>query len=115
MDSPTWTALETASLLYFSSRGVCLRACQDLVGLTGGQKSAHAVQSKFEELRRVQGLWNIDLTCWNIQAVDEWLRCLDLRGIQLCMVTSLDAQQEFIVTKVSFRSSSMYVRYLQRK
>jgi len=115
MDSPTWTALETAILLYFTSRGVCSRARPDLVGLTGAQKSADTVQSKFEDLRQVRGVWDIDLACWNMQAVDEWLRCLDLRGIQLYMVTSLDAQQEFIVAKVSFRSSSMYLRYLQLK
>lgn len=79
-----------------------MRACQDLVGLTGSQKSVHAAQSKLEELRRVQGLWDIDLTCWNMQAVDEWLRCLDSRGIYLHLVTSFDAQQQFIVAKVSF-------------
>jgi len=111
MDSPTWTVLEIAILLYFSSRGVSSQACQDLVGLTGTQKSANAVRSRLEDLRRVRGLWNIDLACWNMQAVDEWLRCLDLRGIQLYMVTSLDAQQESIVATVSFRSSSMYVGY----
>ena len=109
MDSPTWTALESAILLYFSSRGVCSRACQDLVGLTGALKSAAAVRSKLEDLRRVRGLWNIHLVCWNMEEVDEWLRCLDLRGIQLYMVTSLDAQQELIVATVSFRSGTMYV------
>jgi len=88
--------------LYFSSRGVCSQACQDLVGLTGAKKYADAVLSKLENLRRIRGLWDADLACWNTHAVDEWLRCLDLSSMQLYMVTSLDAQQEFIVATVSF-------------
>jgi len=98
MESKNWMPLEVGVLAYFTSRGVDDLACRDILALKSGRKPIEAIRAKVQEIQRIPGLWVGRPSRFDTQAVDVWLRSLQLHKLPL--VTTFTLEEKSIVAAV---------------